>query len=99
MTTFSELLARHKPKYFHFNEDDIDTDDDTIVTKQTIATDTIIKFATTDTLPAPLVAGTSYYAINADTATEYLIQVSETESGAAITLTDEGEGEHHYYFV
>jgi len=99
MTTFAELLARHKPKYFHFDEDDIDTDDDTIVTKQTIADDTVIKFVTTDTLPAPLVAGTSYYAINADTATEYLIQVSATEGGTAINLTDDGEGDHHYYFV
>jgi len=99
MTTFAELLARHKPKYFHFNEDDIDVGDNTIITKQTIATNTVIKFVTTNTLPAPLVAGTSYYAINADTSDEYIIQVSATLSGAAINLTDDGTGEHHYYFL
>ena len=99
MTTFAELLARHKPKYFHFDEDDIDTDDGTIVTKQTIADDTVIKFVTTDTLPAPLVAGTSYYAINADTEDDFVIQVTDEESGSAIEITDTGEGDHHYYFV
>jgi len=99
MTTFAELLARYNPKYFHFDEDDVDTDEGTIVTKQTIEDDTEIKFATTDTLPAPLEAGTSYYAINADTDDEYLIQVSASEGGEAITLTDDGTGDHHYYFV
>ena len=99
MTTFAELIARHEPKYYHFDEDDIDTDEGTIVTKQSIADDTEIKFITTDTLPAPLVAGISYYAINADTDDDYIIQVSETEGGSAITLTDDGDGDHHYYFV
>jgi hypothetical protein len=99
MTTFAELIARHNPKYYHFDEDDIDTDEGTIVTKQSIADDTEIKFITTDTLPAPLVAGTSYYAINADTEDDFVIQVTDEESGSAIEITDTGEGDHHYYFV
>ena len=99
MTTIAELIARHDPKYYHFDDDDIDISDDTIITKQTIADDTVIKFITTGTLPAPLVAGTSYYAINADDGTDYIIQVSDTEGGSAIDITDDGDGDHHYYFV
>jgi len=99
MTTFAELIARHNPKYFHFDDDDIDITEDTIIVKQSMVDDTEIKFITTGTLPAPLVAGTSYYAINADTEDDFVIQVTDEEGGSAIDIEDTGSGDHHYYFV
>lgn len=51
----------------------------------------VIQFATDTTLPAPLVAGTNYYARDVSGGT---FKVSATRGGAAIDITDTGTGNH-----
>jgi len=51
------------------------------------------RFGTSGTLPAPLVAGTSYFAVNVVAGVSF--QVSETSGGAAINLTTTGTGTHN----
>jgi len=69
--------------------------DDTIDVTNDIATCTEIQFSSTGELPAPLVTGKIYYAINASAV---LIKVAETPvlaaAGTAIDLTDVGSGTH-----
>lgn len=50
-----------------------------------------IAFTSTDTLPAGLSAGVLYYCVNATLNT---FQVSTTNGGAAVTITDSGTGTH-----
>lgn len=54
--------------------------------------DDVVQFQSADTLAAPLDAGTNYYVV-ARTSTH--IQVSTTQGGAAVNLTDIGVGRHH----
>lgn len=55
-----------------------------------IAGDTVV-FSTTGTMPAPLVAGTTYYVIAAGlTATDF--KVSATSGGSAVNITTTGTG-------
>ena len=51
-----------------------------------------VKFATTDTLPAELTAGTTYYVESVPTTGTFTI--AETEGGDAIDITDNGTGTH-----
>ena len=53
--------------------------------------DTQLRFSSTTTLPAPLVSGTTYYAIIISTT---IIKVAATPSGAAIDITTTGVGTH-----
>lgn len=50
-----------------------------------------VKFATTGTLPAPLVAGTRYYVVEKTTNS---FKVGATAGGAVIDITTEGSGTH-----
>lgn len=54
-----------------------------------------IKFITTATLPAPLVAGTTYYVI-ASGLTATAFKVSATPGGAEVDITDTGSGTHNW---
>lgn len=80
--------------------EDFDTTDVVIATEKITVTNDIptcteLKFSSTGAVPAPLVTGTIYYAINVD-ATH--IQVALTPvlaaAGTAIDLTDVGSGTH-----
>ena len=51
----------------------------------------IVRFNSTDTVPAPLVAGVNYYAMNIQSDTEFM--VSLVIGGTPITITDSGEGQ------
>jgi hypothetical protein len=51
--------------------------------------DEIVTVATTGTAPSPLILGNAYFVINSD---GFTFQLSETESGAAIDITDTGSG-------
>src|SRR3989338_5493493 len=74
-----------------FTPANVNTTTNRIDVGKNIATDTIITFSSTGTLPTELVVGTRYYAINIDTVT---IQVSASAGGAAINLTSQGTGTH-----
>ena len=52
---------------------------------------TRVRFSTTGTLPAPLVAGTNYWLVSIN-ANDF--QVASTKGGAAISLTTQGTGTH-----
>ena len=73
----------------------VDIANDKLTVTIDIATGKKIRFATTDTLPAPLAISTTYYAIRVD-ATH--IKVATTlilaNAGTAIDLTDVGVGTH-----
>jgi hypothetical protein len=58
----------------------------------TLANGYPVKFASTSSLPSPLVSGTVYYVINKDGAGAGTLQVSATYGGAAINLTTTGAG-------
>ena len=57
--------------------------------------DMLVYVATDDTPPAPLVAGTDYFVINTSGTT---FQLSLTQGGAAINITDSGTGAQYIYF-
>jgi uncharacterized phiE125 gp8 family phage protein len=62
------------------------------VSGRDVAEDEALTFSNSGgALPAPLEAGATYYAIDVDGST---FQVSETEGGAAVTLTRGGSGTH-----
>jgi len=52
-----------------------------------------VGFASTGTLPSPLVAGQRYY-VSADGLSETAFRISEFKSGNSITITDAGSGNH-----
>ena len=58
-----------------------------------IAVGTAVEFSTTDTLPAPLIAGTAYYVIAAGYGAD-AFQISGTLGGLAIDTTTAGAGTH-----
>jgi hypothetical protein len=62
---------------------------------QLLQDDEII-FATDDTLPAPLVAGTRYFVRNAS---PHKFKVSDRPNGTPIELTNAGTGNHTFYIV
>jgi len=67
----------------------VDTATEYITFSTAIATGTPVKFTSTTSLPAPLVAGTVYYIVNPVAATA---QLATTVGGAAINLTTAGSG-------
>jgi len=60
------------------------------------ANNDVTVFATTDTLPSPLVAGTEYYIVSINTGAN-TFQISATVGGAAINTTTNGSGTHTFY--
>jgi len=74
---------------------DVDTTDDEITTTLDLPTGSRITFATTDTIPGGLTAGTVYWAINVDSTT---IQVASSfanaQAGTQIDITSQGAGTH-----
>jgi hypothetical protein len=54
-----------------------------------------VSFATTGTLPAPLVAGTTYYVIP-NNLTETQFSISTQQNGVAVSITTAGSGVHTY---
>lgn len=74
---------------------DVDISTDTITVTIDIPTGTEIIFSSTDTLPAPLVAGTTYYTIRVDgTHIKVATTLINANAGTAIDLTDVGSGTH-----
>ena len=67
----------------------VDTATEYITFSTAIAANTPVKFTSTTSLPAPLVAGTVYYIVNPVAATA---QLAATVGGAAINLTTTGSG-------
>lgn len=78
-----------------FATSDVNTTSEVITVGRNIPTGTPIKFSSTTTVPAGLVAGTKYYAINASATT---IKVASTlalaQAGTPIDLTSQGTGTH-----
>jgi len=78
-----------------FATTDVNTTTDAITVVNDIDTASLIRFSTTAALPAPLIAGTAYYAINVD-ATH--IKVAATAvlaaAGTQLDITDVGSGTH-----
>ena len=62
------------------------------VTTASLTNGTPVKFSSTTSLPAPLVAGTVYYIININGAGAGTLQVSATYGGTAVNLTTAGSG-------
>lgn len=58
--------------------------------------DTQVTFYSEDTIPGPLVAGVTYYVVNASGNT---FKVAATQGGAAIDITDTGTGRQYVSFV
>ena len=79
-----------------FATTDVDTTTDEItIASHELHTTEPVRVSSTDTLPAPLIAGTTYYAINVDANTIQLAaSVADAESGTDIDLTTVGVGTH-----
>jgi hypothetical protein len=73
----------------------VNTTTDFLTATQYFPNDTFVYFATSDTLPSPLVEGTQYFVVNS-TGTSF--QVSATQGGAAINLTTTGTGSQFIYY-
>ncbi len=68
---------------------------DRITVANDIDTGSLIRFSSTGVVPAPLVTGTAYYAINIDaTHIEVATNPVNAAAGTAIDLTDVGSGTH-----
>lgn len=74
---------------------DVDVSTDQITVTNDIATCTELQFSSTGEVPAPLVVGTIYYAINVD-ATHIKVSSNpiNAAAGTEIDLTDTGSGTH-----
>lgn len=71
-------------------EEDVDPVSNEITAKNHgLRTDDAVRVSSSATLPAPLAANTTYYVIVVD---EDTIQLAASAGGAAIDLTDDGEG-------
>lgn len=71
------------------------TDEVTVDTTQELYAGALVRFSTTGTLPAPLAAGTDYYAIDISTTIKKLAtSLDNAMVGTAIDLTDTGTGVH-----
>lgn len=78
-----------------FATTDVTTGTDVIVTGDNIPTGTPIKFSSTTTVPAGLVAGTKYYAINNNTTSiKVASSLANAQAGTAIDITSQGTGTH-----
>lgn len=81
-----------------FATTDVNTTTDVITVAINIPTGTPVSFSTTTTIPAGLVAGTIYYAINQSSTT---IKVATTYAnaiaGTAVDITSQGTGTHTVY--
>ena len=68
---------------------------DRITVANDIDTASLIRFSSTGAVPAPLVAGTAYYAINIDATTiEVATSAVNAAAGTAVDITDVGSGTH-----
>ena len=78
-----------------FDTTDVNATSDQIVVGKDISTTTPIRFSSTGTLPAGLVAGTRYYAIKVNSTTiKVATSVANAQAGTAIDLTSQGSGTH-----
>lgn len=85
------------PYQLNFATTDVNTTTDVITLSATTSmpTGTPIRFTTTGGLPAPLVAGTSYYVINTGgTTIKVATNLINAQTGIAIDLTTTGSGTH-----
>jgi len=78
-----------------FATTDVDVSTEKITVTNDVATGTELRFSSTGVLPAPLVTGVVYYAINVD-ATHIKVATNPVDAaaGTAINLTDVGSGAH-----
>src|SRR5690606_2697817 len=67
------------------------TDDEFTIVGHGFSDDDTVQISTDDTLPAHLVAGTTYHVINTTSDT---IELSESQGGEAVNITDTGTGPH-----
>ena len=78
-----------------FATTDVNTSTEVITVNRNIPTGTPIKFSSTTTVPAGLVAGTKYYAINnSSTTIKVASSLANAQAGTAIDLTSQGTGTH-----
>ena len=78
-----------------FATTDLNTTNDQIAVGRNIPTTTPLKFSSSGSLPAGLVAGTRYYAININPTTiKVATSIANAQVGTAIDFTDQGSGTH-----
>lgn len=78
-----------------FSTGNVNAGTDVITVARNIPTGTPIKFTSSGTLPAGLVAGTQYYAINASSTTiKVASSLANAQAGTQIDITDTGSGTH-----
>ena len=85
-----------------FATTDVDIATDQITITNNIGTGRRIRFSTTNGLPAPLAADTTYYVINIDaTHIQVATTMSNAQAGTQINLTTVGTGTHtaHHYWT
>lgn len=85
------------PYQLNFATTDVNTSTDVVTLSDATSfpTGTTIRFTTTGGLPAPLVVGTTYYAINTGSTTIKLAtSLTNAQLGVAIDLTTTGSGTH-----
>jgi hypothetical protein len=71
------------------------TTDELTVSHDDWAVDDVVRFTTTGTLPSPLATGTDYYIVTkSGTSPTVLIEVSLSEGGSVVDITDSGSGTH-----
>jgi hypothetical protein len=71
------------------------TTDELTVSQDEWAVDDIVQFTTTGTLPSPLATSTNYYIVTkTGTSPTVLIEVSLSQGGAVVDITDAGTGTH-----
>lgn len=68
--------------------------DDVVLPSSQFAENDVVRFTTTGTLPAPLVAGTDYYLRPKTSGTANAWRLSTTVGGTALNLTTTGTGTH-----
>jgi len=69
--------------------------DELTVSQDDWAVDDIVQFTTTGTLPAPLATSTDYYVVvKSGSSPTVLLEVSLSEGGASVDITDAGTGTH-----
>lgn len=77
-----------------FDASNVDTSTDTVTAKDgehRLYNGDVVQLTTTGSLPSPLQTGTDYYIVGR---TDSIFQLSETEGGSVIDITDQGTGTH-----
>lgn len=80
-----------------FSPVEVNATTDIVTISQNFATGTQVRFSSTGTLPAPLVAGTWYYMVKqTNTTTKFATSLVNALAGTTIDITDTGTGVFNY---